>query len=591
MNNKDKKEKSSRPEQYSFSRELGEFMKPYKKGYNSSVLISIIAVLCGIFSYAAAGKLIGKVFSGNAKTSVVTALIVGIAVLKIANIILVNISTWISHHAAYNTLADIRKAVSSKLVNMPLGYFEVNGSGRLKTVIVDRIEGMENTLAHLYPEMTGNLTAPLFIFVWMFFIDWRMALIILGWVVFGMLFFSGMMIGYEEKYKGQIAASKSMNQAVVEYINGIEVIKTFNQTDSSYKKYSDAVMHNAEYSINWTKQTQIFTSIILSIAPFSVFPTVLAGIKFWSDNTLSTENLFLLIILSLGIYGPIQKAFSFFDTLAQMGTTAHEIREILDHNEIERNGSDNNEGDLELKAENISFRYSDKTDNVLTGISFTVPKGSMLALVGPSGGGKSTIAKLLAGYWEPASGVISIGGNSINNFSQEKFNSLVSSVDQDTFLFDMSIMENIRIGKKDATDEEVIAAAKRAGCDEFIRSLPEGYNTSVGEAGGKLSGGERQRIAIARAIMKDSPIMIFDEATASADPENEALIQNALSEAGRDKTLIVVAHKLSTITSAEQIAYIEKGTVKCIGTHEEMLRKCPEYLNLWNITSSNGGEV
>ncbi len=284
-------------------------------------------------------------------------------------------------------------------------------------------------------------------------------------------------------------------------------------------------------------------------------------------------------------------AFAGNRTLAQMGTTAHEIREILDHKEIERNGSDNNEGDLELKVDNITFRYSDTSENVLSGISFSVPKGSMLALVGPSGGGKSTIAKLLAGYWEPASGVISIGGNSINNFSQEKFNRLVSGVDQDTFLFDMSIMENIRIGKKDATDEEVIAAAKRAGCDEFIRSLPDGYNTSVGEAGGKLSGGERQRIAIARAIMKDSPIMIFDEATASADPENEALIQKALSEAGRDKTLVVVAHKLSTITSAEQIAYIEKGTVKCIGTHEEMLRKCPEYQNLWNITSSNGGEA
>ncbi len=591
MSKKEKKHTQSKPEQYSFSRELGSFMLPYKKDYNISVIISIIAVLCGILSYAAAGKLIGKVFSGNAKASAAAWLIVCIAVLKITNIILVNISTWVSHHAAYNTLADIRKAVAAKLVNMPLGYFETNGSGRLKTVIVDRIEGMENTLAHLYPEMTGNLTAPLFIFVWIFFIDWRMALVILGWVIFGMLFFSGMMIGYEEKYKGQVAAAKSMNQAVVEYINGIEVIKTFNQTDSSYKKYSDAVMHNADYSINWTKQTQIFTSIILSIAPFSVFPTVLAGIKFWSDNTLSTEKLFLIIILSIGIYGPIQKAFSFFDTLAQMGTSAHEIREILDYREIERNGSDDNEGDLVLRADNISFSYNDKEESVISGVSFAVPKGTMLALVGPSGGGKSTIAKLLAGYWEPDSGEISIGGNNIKNFSQEKFNSLVSCVDQDTFLFDMSVMDNIRLGKKEASDEEVIAVAKRAGCHDFIQALPEGYKTLVGEAGGRLSGGERQRIAIARAMMKDSPIMIFDEATASADPENEALIQRALSEAGKDKTLIVIAHKLATITSAEQIAFIDKGTVKCIGTHGEMLEKCSEYRELWDITSSDGGEA
>lgn len=574
----------------SFFKELGEYINPYKSKYVGAIILSILAVAFGLLAYGFAGKMMGELFAGKVAVKAIGSYIVAIALCKVLYVVLLNVSTWVSHHAAYDTLQDIRKALTEKMIKMPLGYFEEQGSGRLKAVIVDRIEGMENTLAHLFPEMTANLLVPLALFVWMFFLDWRMALIIFIWIVVGMMFSCGMMIGYQEKYAGQIAAAKGMNQAVIEYVDGIEVIKTFNQTDVCYKNYENAVFHNAQYCIDWTRETQIFNSIVMAITPISIFPTLIAGLYFWNAGSLSITDFFLFMILALGVYGPLEKAVGYFDQVAQMGTIAGEMKEILDYPELERSGRESDAGDLELAMKDVSFFYSKQEGEVLSEISFKVPRGTMFALVGPSGSGKSTIAKLLAGYWDPRKGKITIGGKDMREFSQENINRLIASVDQETFLFETTILENIRMGNPDATDEEVMEVAKRAGCDEFIKALPQGYDTPAGVAGGSLSGGEKQRIAIARAMMKNAPIMILDEATASADPENEALIQQALSEAAKDKTLIMVAHKLATIVKAEQIAYVEGGKIKKIGTHEELLKECSEYAKMWKIVVQNGGE-
>lgn len=582
------KQKQTTP---SFFKELGEYINPYKGKYVASILLSVLAVACSLLAYGFSGKMMGEVFDGKVAIGVITADIAVIALCKVLYILLLNASTWLSHHATYDTLQNIRRALTEKMIRMPLGYFEEQGSGRLKAVLVDRIEGMENTLAHLFPELTANLFVPLALFVWMFFLDWRMALIILIWIIGGMLFFCGMMNGYTEKYAGQIAAAKGMNQAVIEYVDGIEVIKTFNQTDVCYKNYENAVFHNAQYCIDWTKETQIFNSLVMAITPISIFPTLIAGLYFWNTGSLTITNFFLFMILALGVYGPMEKAVGYFDQMAQMGTIAGEIKEILDYQELKRLGNASDEGNLELQMKEIAFGYAKQAGEALSGISFKVPKGTMLALVGPSGSGKSTIAKLLAGYWDPKEGQITIGGRDMREFSQEKLNQLIACVDQETFLFETTILENIRMGRPNATDAEVMETAKRAGCDEFIRALPQGYDTPAGAAGGRLSGGEKQRIAIARAMMKDAPIMILDEATASADPENEAFIQQALSEAAKDKTLIMVAHKLATIVKADQIAYVEGGRIKKIGTHEELLKECPEYAAMWKITVQNGGEA
>lgn len=583
-------EKIQQNQSASFFKELGKFMKPYKCKYTASVIISIIGVACELAVFVFAGKLIGLIFDGKHSFKDLIPLVIAIAASKILRILLLNLSTWISHHAAYDTLHDIRSSIADKMLKLPLGYFETNGSGRLKTMLVDRIESIEVTLAHLLPEMIANLLIPISMIGMMFFIDWRLALCIFIWLFVGLLISCGMMIGYEKKYTEQIAAAKSMNQAVVEYIGGINVIKTFNQSDVSYQKYKNAVCHHAEYNVNWTKETQVFASFANSVAPYSIFPMLIMGLNFWNNDTIEASTLFFFMIVALGIYGPIIKATGFFDQVAQMGTTAKEIRKVLDYPELKRMNKASGKVDADIEFSDIEFSYEENGDKVLDGISLKVPSGTMLALVGASGSGKSTIAKLLAGYWDATSGEIRIGDNLISDYSQEELNHMIAYVDQETFLFDMNIMDNIRVGKPEASDEEVMRVAKLAGCDTFIRNLPDGYQTKAGEAGGKLSGGERQRIAIVRAMMKDAPIMILDEATASADPENETSIQNALSIASSGKTLVVVAHRLSTIVSAEQIAFIKNGKVQLTGTHDVLLRKCPEYAEMWNLTSAGGAK-
>ena len=566
----------------SFFGELGSFMKPYGTQYGLSVAVSVAAVASGLAAYAFAGIIAGKLFSGNAEIRSLMIYAVLSAVCRLLNGVLINTSTWISHHAAYHTLSDIRKALIEKLVRLPMGYFEENGSGRLKAMLTDHIEGMERTLAHMLPELTANLLAPAAMMIWSFFVDWRLALCILIWIIIGFSATGGMMKNYAEKYAGQIAAMKSMNQAVTEYVGGIEVIKNFGRADECYGKFKAAVYGHAEYNINWQKETQIYSSLGMAIAPFSVFPVLFAGVIFYNNGTLAPETFFMMILLSLGIFRPLMQAMSYFDQLAQMGTNSKEIKDILNYSELKRGNDEISGADIELS--DVTFSYLGEEEPAADHISVKVPSGTMLALVGPSGSGKSTAAKLIAGYWDADGGNIFIGGKSISEISQQSLNKNIAYVDQDTFLFDTSIMENIRMGDPSASDDEVIKAAKAAGCDDFIRAFPQGYMTTAGAAGGRLSGGERQRIAIARAMMKNAPIMILDEATASSDPENEASIQTALSAAARGRTLVVIAHRLSTVMNAEQIAYVKNGRIEALGTHTELLEKCPDYAKQWALS-------
>ena len=576
---KDEKEQQSA----SFFKELGCFMKPYNKKYAASIVISILGVAASVAAYAFVGMIASMLFGEMPLWNTILPLALAAIGCKVLHAVFLNISTWISHKAAYLTLRDIRNAISEKMMSLPMGYFEEKGSGRLKTMMVDHIENMEKTLAHMLPEMTANLLAPLVCMIWMFFIGWRLALSVLIWIILGFSVTGGMMKGYEEKYAGQIKAFKGMNQSVVEYVNGIEVIKNFGRADECYQKYQDAVYGHAAYNVGWQKETQKYSSLGMAIAPFALFPVLIAGLIFYGNHTLEAGTFFLVIILTLGIFGPLMNAMTYFDQLASMGTNAKEIKDVLDYPELKR-GSGAEAKDSEVEFENVTFSYTDEVEPALKDISFRISDGTMFALVGPSGSGKSTIAKLIAGFWDAAAGKIMIGGNPISAYTQEELNKMIAFVDQETFLFDDTIMNNIRIGCPEASDEETIEAAKRAGCDEFIKALPQGYQTPAGAAGGRLSGGERQRIAIARAMMKNAPIMILDEATASTDPENEASIQKALSAAAKGKTLIVVAHRLATIKDADQIAFVKDGKIEQTGTHEQLLLSCPEYAMMWSLT-------
>ena len=529
-----KEPKSEKP---SFFKELGEYIRPYRGQFALSIIVSLLAVFCGLAVYGVVGVLCGEIFEGD-RSFVQLFLIIGVAGLcKILNAVFLNLSTYISHKAAFKTLRDIRLALSGKLMRLPLGYFERKGSGRLKTVLVDRVEEVEKTLAHFLPEMTANLCIPIGLIIWMFSIDFRLALCVLLWIIIGLAASSGMMKDYDKKFAGQIAAGKSMNQAVVEYVGGIEVIKTFNQAESSYEKYANAVDHHASYSVDWMKSTQIYASLSYSIAPVSIFGVLIFGLIFYGNGTLAPSVLFLFMIISLGVFGPISKASSYMDQLSSMNVVAGEIKDILDAPELER---------AEIATADVSS-FAIGMDH----ITFS---------------------------YEP-----------IKELSIEQLNSLIAYVDQDTYLFDMNIMENIRIAKPTATDEDVIDVCRKTGCHDFISKLPGGYHTQAGVAGNRLSGGEKQRIAIARAMMKNAPIMILDEATASSDPENEVAIQEALAAASKSKTLIVVAHRLQTIMNADQIAFVKDGQILCSGTHETMLNNCVGYKRLWNI-SNIGGE-
>lgn len=565
-----------------FFKEMDSFIKPYKKRYILSVMLSMLSVLCELLSYAFVGILAGYIFKGFHGNNMIYVLIFTI-ICKISGVLLSNISTLISHKAAYLTLKDLRYAICDKFVRLPMGYFDMNPSGTLKTILVDRVEDIEKTLAHLLPEMTANLLIPIAMIVWMLAVNIKLTGIIFLWVIFGLSIGMLMMIGYKKKYEGQVQAQKNMNQAVIEYVKGIEVIKTFNMEDSSYAKYKNAVIRHAEYAINWMKSSQIYASLSYSIAPVSIFPTIVVGLIFFNNGFLTEQSLFLFMMISLGIFKPIVKASSYVDQLAQMGTVTKEIKGILDYPELKRSENSNLKEKMtyDIAFENLQFSY-DGTKNDVDDVNLTIKEKTMTAIIGTSGSGKSTLMKLLAGFWDFEKGKIKIGGIGVKDLSMNDLNTLISYVDQNTFLFDDTILENIRIGKKDATNDEVIEAAKRAGCHDFIVTLPDGYDTIAGD---RLSGGEKQRIAIARAILKNAPIIILDEATASTDIENEEKIQGALLEFTKGKTLIVITHKIKTVINADKIIYMENGKIICDGKHEELIKSCSTYKHLYEIAN------
>lgn len=571
-----------REKEPSFFKEMDRFIKPYKKRYFLSVILSMISVLCELLSYAFIGILAGNVFNDIKDDSNILMLVL-VIICKMASIIFSNISTLISHKAAYFTLKDLRYAICDKFVRLPMGYFDKNSSGKLKTILVDRVEDIEKTLAHLLPEMTANLFIPVAMVIWMLVINTRLTGIVLIWIIFGLSIGMAIMIGYKEKYEGQVQAGKNMNQSVIEYVKGIEVIKTFNMGDNSYIKYRNAVAHHAEYAINWMKSSQLYASLSYSIAPVSVFPTIVIGLIFLNKGNITEQSLFIFMMIALGIFKPIVKASGYVDQLAQMGTVTKEIKGILDYPEIKRNEKSILKKDMicDISFSNLLFSYNG-TKNDIDVANLEIKEKTMTAIIGTSGSGKSTLMKLLAGFWDFERGDIRIGNIRVKDLSMNDLNALISYVDQNTFLFNDSIMENIRVGKRGASKDEIVAAAKKAACHDFIVRLPRGYDTIAGD---RLSGGERQRIAIARAILKNSPIVILDEATSSTDIENEEKVRQALLEFTKDKTLIIITHKINTIINADKIIYMDKGKILCNGIHEELMRDCSKYRYLYELTN------
>ena len=395
----------------------------------------------------------------------------------------------------------------------------------------------------------------------------------------GMLCYAVEMRDYAEKYGRVVAAKNHMGATIVEYIGGIEVIKAFGRSASSYAKFTDAVKANSGLMMDWSRTTLPWTAIMMSVWPSVLLGVLPVGCFLFMDGSLSAATFITVIVLSLGIIGPLFSAIMFTDDIAKISTIVGEIGTVLDQPEMNRPTRPCPVRGSRIELDDVTFSYGDVP--VLKGVTLSIAPGSMVALVGPSGSGKSTVAKLIASQWEAAGGAVRIGGSDVRDMPLSQVADAIAYVAQDNYLFDDTVMENIRMGRPDATDEEVTACAKASGCHEFITALEHGYQTVVGGAGGHLSGGERQRIAIARAMMKDAPIVILDEATAYTDPENEAVVQDAVARLARNKTLVVIAHRLSTVTHADAIAVMDDGRVVACDTHENLLETCPLYASMW----------
>lgn len=561
---------------------LFSFAAPCKGKMALSVFCAILSVAGGCIPFWAVYEILLAFINQNVTLNgILIWCLVGAAgyLLRVA---CHGISTILAHISAYTILEGIRLKIADRLMKAPLGEVMGRRIGYLKNIIMDKVEDLEPPLAHMIPELTSNLLLPVAIFIWMLVIDWRMGLAVLIAPVLAMIPMFFLMRNYNSQYAAYMEANNHVNSIIIEYVEGIEVVKAFNQSTSSYEKFVNAVQSFKEFTLAWFKSTWKSMNLMMAIMPTTLLGVLPVGLLLVQNGSISPAELAMGIILSLSIVGPLMKATTFINEAKSMEYAVEAANELLNLPVLPDSGKIVSIPHNDIALKHVTFSYDGSEQNeVLHDVNLELPEGSFTALVGPSGGGKSTIARLIARFWDVTGGNITIGGKNIKELSIRQLSELVSFVTQDNFLFNCSLKENIRLGNPNATDEEVYAAAKAACCDEFIVRLDKGYDTPAGDAGKRLSGGEKQRIAIARAILKNAPIVILDEATAFTDPQNEDKIQKSIMALSKGKTLLVIAHRLSTIQNADQIVVLKKGRIVDCGKQKELLKRCPLYADMW----------
>ncbi len=561
---------------------LFSFAAPCKGKMALSVFCAILSVAGGFIPFWAVYEILLAFINQNVTLNgILIWCLVGAAgyLLRVA---CHGISTILAHISAYTILEGIRLKIADRLMKAPLGEVMGRRIGYLKNIIMDKVEDLEPPLAHMIPELSSNLLLPVAIFIWMLVIDWRMGLAVLIAPVLAMIPMFFLMRNYNSQYAAYMEANNHVNSIIIEYVEGIEVVKAFNQSTSSYEKFVNAVQSFKEFTLAWFKSTWKSMNLMMAIMPTTLLGVLPVGLLLVQNGSISPAELAMGIILSLSIVGPLMKATTFINEAKSMEYAVEAANELLNLPVLPDSGKIVSIPHNDIALKHVTFSYDGSEQNeVLHDVNLELPEGSFTALVGPSGGGKSTIARLIARFWDVTGGNITIGGKNIKELSIRQLSELVSFVTQDNFLFNCSLKENIRLGNPNATDEEVYAAAKAACCDEFIVRLDKGYDTPAGDAGKRLSGGEKQRIAIARAILKNAPIVILDEATAFTDPQNEDKIQKSIMALSKGKTLLVIAHRLSTIQNADQIVVLKKGRIVDCGKQKELLKRCPLYADMW----------
>lgn len=560
-------------------RQLFAFVGERNSKMRISILLAVLGEMFGIVPFLMVALLADELYRGTTTIQRVLFFSGIAAICQLIKMLLTWRSSLMSHKISFTILKNIREAITDRMAKVPMGVMLETPTGTFKNLIVDNVAKLEDSMAHFMPELPSNIAAPLCSILLIFILDWRMGLASLITIPLGILFFAAMMRGYGPRMENYMRSANDMNSSLVEYVSGIQVIKAFNRSASSYGKYSKSVNYFHDSTMEWWSQCWFWNAAARAVLPSTLLGTLPVGAWLYMEGTLSLPVFLISLVVPLGFVAPLMKVSEAMEQVSMIKGNLEQVTAFLKTPELVRPSEPVSLGERTYQFEDVHFGY--KETEILHGISFQTKPGTMTAIVGPSGSGKSTIAKLMAGFWDVTSGSVRFGGQDIRQIPFEQLTGEISYVAQDNFLFDKSIRENIRMGNPSATNAEVEAVAKAANCHDFIMQLEQGYDTLAGDAGDRLSGGERQRITIARAMLKPSSVVILDEATAYADPENEALIQQAISKLVAGKTLIVVAHRLNTIRNADQILVVANGNIAGRGTQEELLRECPIYQKMW----------
>ena len=557
-----------------------DYAGEYRRLTYQSVAVLLLGVTMSVLPFWFAYQLILPLLGyGALEPAGAVCWVAAIAVCGILYALLYVRGLALSHQAAYHTLENIRVSLQKKLEAQPLGTIQEKGVGVLKKMFIDDIESIELLLAHAIPEGISNVAVPVIVYIAMFFADWKLALLTLcslplGFVAMGAMYKQG-----TSKMGAYFGAAQKMNSTIVEYINGMEVVKVFNRDGDSYKRFETDVKNYRDFTLDWYRVCWPWMALYNSIIPCTAMFTLPLGAWFVLQGWSTLPDLVLVLCMSFGVGAPLLRSLSFLSTMPQVNFKIEALEQLMSAPPLQQTDRPFAGKNHSISFEDVRFGYQE--EEVLHGVSLSAREGSLVALVGESGSGKSTLAKLLVHFYDVSGGAVKIGGQDVRDMSIESLNDQISYVSQEQFLFNMSLLENIRLGKLDATDEEVLSAAEKAQCGEFLARLPHGIHTMAGDGGKQLSGGERQRISLARAILKNAPIVVLDEATAFMDPENEEKMNAAIAQVIRGKTVIVIAHRLHSIVNADQICVLHQGNVAAVGTHKELLERSPEYQTLW----------
>lgn len=558
-------------------RKIWRFAGNETKNINKSVAVDFLNAVLQMFQVAAIYFVVLALTGGKqgAKTAWVALICELVAVFGGA--ISASFSKMLQTHAGYFMAADRRISIADRLKSVPMGFFNANSLGQISGVCTTVVGGIEGMVPMVLVNILGGLVTTAVFALLILVFDWRIGLITVAGIALYLLAVSAM-----EKKSAEIADDTQKSQtalveAVLETIQGMSVIKSFNLTGKGDKKLQDALEYNRRSNVDVTKILTPYTALQEAVLQIAGVGMMLAAVLFWANGSMSTANALMVLVMSFLVFNPI-KAFGMGVSMLRMAAAAIDRTvETEDMPRMDENGKDLNPEKHDIVFDNVSFSYEQTP--ILKNISVTLPDKTTTAIIGPSGSGKTTFCNLIARFWDTDSGSVKIGGHDVRDYTLESLMNQISVVFQNVYLFADTIENNIKFGKPNATHEQVVAAAKAACCDDFIESLPDGYNTVIGEGGASLSGGEKQRISIARAMLKDAPIVILDEATANIDPENEDRLQKAIEALTRNKTIIMIAHRLKTVRNADQILVIDHGRIVQQGKHEQLINEPGIYAN------------